>query len=529
MSKSANNGIDPLVLINKYGTDALRYTLIREVTGAGQDIRLEYDRKTDESASVEASRNFTNKLWNASRFVMMNLGGQSPAELGVPDLDHLELADRWILSRFNRVVAAVRGHLDQYGMGEAAKDLYEFIWGDFCDWYIELVKARLQTPGVSKRTAQQTLAFVLDGILKLLHPFMPHITEEVWHTLTQVGNDQFLALQPYPTPFAGLVDDPLEQRFTLLFNTVRTVRNLRAEAGIKPGQRIETILESDNPQERRILRATADYLKDLGKIDTLVIAGGDPPPAPTPSPSSFLIGTFLAPLGNLWKSLYPLLERPLDYTADFLADSHRPALTLLWLVVGLIGLRLASGVAQAVDSTPLFGDLMELVGLYYSVTLVRRHLLSDGDRQQLQRSLGAWWREVMGPEPPARRSPGSAPLPQASLPLAPERAHQGNGNGHGGNGQNHGVSAEPRQLFAGVTGTVQVLIPLTGLVDIEALRAKLTKDLTKVQGEAQALAGRLSNPGFVDKAPAAVVAGARESLAEAEAQATMLRDRLQRL
>jgi valyl-tRNA synthetase len=338
-----------------------------------------------------------------------------------------------------------------------------------------------------------------------------------------------LALQPYPTPFAGLVDDPLEQRFTLLFNTVRTVRNLRAEAGIKPGQRIETILESDNPQERRILRATADYLKDLGKIDTLVIAGGDPPPAPTPSPSSFLIGTFLAPLGNLWKSLYPLLERPLDYTADFLADSHRPALTLLWLVVGLIGLRLASGVAQAVDSTPLFGDLMELVGLYYSVTLVRRHLLSDGDRQQLQRSLGAWWREVMGPEPPARRSPGSAPLPQASLPLAPERAHQGNGNGHGGNGQNHGVSAEPRQLFAGVTGTVQVLIPLTGLVDIEALRAKLTKDLTKVQGEAQALAGRLSNPGFVDKAPAAVVAGARESLAEAEAQATMLRDRLQRL
>jgi valyl-tRNA synthetase len=129
MSKSANNGIDPLVLINKYGTDALRYTLIREVTGAGQDIRLEYDRKTDESASVEASRNFTNKLWNASRFVMMNLAGQSPAALGVPDLDHLELADRWILSRFNRVVAAVRGHLDQYGMGEAAKDLYEFIWG----------------------------------------------------------------------------------------------------------------------------------------------------------------------------------------------------------------------------------------------------------------------------------------------------------------------------------------------------------------------------------------------------------------
>jgi valyl-tRNA synthetase len=95
----------------------------------------------------------------------------------------------------------VRGHLDTYGMGEAAKELYEFIWGDFCDWYIELVKPRLQGDNpASKRVAQQTLAFVLDGILKLLHPFMPHITEEVWHTLTQVGDDQFLAVQPYPTP-----------------------------------------------------------------------------------------------------------------------------------------------------------------------------------------------------------------------------------------------------------------------------------------------------------------------------------------
>jgi valyl-tRNA synthetase len=532
MSKSANNGIDPLVLINKYGTDALRYTLIREVTGAGQDIRLEYDRKTDESSSVEASRNFTNKLWNASRFVMMNLGGQSPAELGVPDLDHLELADRWILSRFNRVVQTVRGHLDQYGMGEAAKDLYEFIWGDFCDWYIELVKARLQTPGVSKRTAQQTLAFVLDGILKLLHPFMPHITEEVWHTLTQVGDDQFLALQPYPTPFAGLMDDPLEEQFSLLFNTVRTVRNLRAEAGIKPGQRIETILESDNPQERQILRATADYLKDLGKIDTLVIAGGDSAPAPVAPSGSFSVGTALAPLGHLWKSLYPLLETPLDYATDFLADSRRPALTLLWLLVGLIGLRLASGVAAAVDSTPLFGDLMELVGLYYTVTLVRRHLLSGGDRQQLRQSLGAWWAEVIGPEPPARPAPRSTPLPQASLPLASDLANQGNGRDNGAHGQSHGVStpaAPPRQLFAGVTGTVQVLIPLTGLVDVEALRAKLTKDLAKVEAEAQALTGRLNNPGFVDKAPAAVVTGAREALAEAETQATILRDRLERL
>ncbi|MEO0541687.1 MAG: valine--tRNA ligase, partial [Cyanobacteria bacterium P01_A01_bin.105] len=164
MSKSKNNGIDPLILIGKYGTDALRYTLIREVAGAGQDIRLDYNRKTDESSSVEASRNFANKLWNASRFVMMNLAGQTPKALGEPGWVNLELVDRWILSRYNQTVQQTRDSLNGYGMGEAAKGLYEFIWGDFCDWYIELVKPRLQgEDAVSKKTAQQTLAFVLDG------------------------------------------------------------------------------------------------------------------------------------------------------------------------------------------------------------------------------------------------------------------------------------------------------------------------------------------------------------------------------
>ncbi|MDJ0565887.1 MAG: valine--tRNA ligase, partial [Microcystis sp. M49629_WE12] len=137
MSKSANNGIDPLILIDKYGTDALRYTLIREVAGAGQDISLQYNRKTDESESVEAARNFANKIWNASRFVMMNLEGKTPEELGEPALENLELADCWILSRYHQTVQKTRDYLENYGMGEAAKGLYEFIWRDFCDWYIE--------------------------------------------------------------------------------------------------------------------------------------------------------------------------------------------------------------------------------------------------------------------------------------------------------------------------------------------------------------------------------------------------------
>ncbi|NET37122.1 MAG: valine--tRNA ligase [Cyanothece sp. SIO1E1] len=372
MSKSANNGIDPLILIEKYGTDALRYTLIREVAGAGQDIRLEYNRKTDESASVEASRNFTNKLWNAARFVIMNLG-ESPAHalgasqsLAIAPTTNLELSDRWILSRFHQVIRQTRNDVDHYGLGEAAKGLYEFIWGDFCDWYIELVKSRLFGDGDSKAVAQQTLAYVLEGILKLLHPFMPHITEEIWHTLTQATTGQALALQAYPAVDEALIDADLEQQFDLLIGTIRTIRNLRAEASIKPGVKIQTILQSENDRERDLLNATVAYIQDLAKVEQLTIVA----------------------------------------------------------------------------------------------------------------------------------TPNAAPQ---------------------------------QQTIAGVVGTVQVLIPLSGVVDVAVLQAKLEKDLAKAEGEIKSLSGRLGNPGFVAKAPESVVQGARAALAEAEKQAEMLRDRLSRL
>jgi len=366
MSKSANNGIDPLILMDKYGTDALRYTLVREVAGAGQDIRLEYNRKTDESASVEASRNFANKLWNASRFVLLNLEGQTPAQLGQPNPQELELADRWILSRFHQTVAHTHSQIETYGLGEAAKGLYEFIWGDLCDWYIELVKSRLQGEDpASRRTAQQTLAQVVTGTLELLHPFMPHITEEIWQTLTQAAPGEALAVQTYPEPEATLIDPALEAQFDLIIGTLRTIRNLRAEAGIKPGDKIRVILQSDRPEERQVLTRGQSYLQTLGRLETLTITA----------------------------------------TLD----------------------------------------------------------------------------------------------------------------------------ADLKQTIVGVVGTVQVLIPLAGFVDVEALRAKITKDLSKVEADIKALNGRLSNPGFVDKAPAEVVQGAREALAEAQKQAQILQDRLQRL
>jgi valyl-tRNA synthetase len=367
MSKSANNGIDPLVLINKYGTDALRYTLVKEVAGAGQDIRIEYNRKTDESASVEASRNFTNKLWNAARFVMMNLDGQTPQQLSKPALEALEPSDRWILSRYYQVVQQTSENIDNYGLGEAAKGLYDFIWGDFCDWYIELVKSRLQndSPAPWRQTAQQTLAYVLEGILKLLHPFMPHITEEIWHTLTQSGDEQTLALQSYPEANTTLIDLDLEQQFDLLISTIRTIRNLRAEADIKPGVKVTVFLQSERDSERQILTPGQSYIQDLAKVESL----------------------------NIVANLDPDIE---------------PAI-------------------------------------------------------------------------------------------------------------------------AGVTGTVQVLIPLAGVVDVVALRTKLEKSLSKVEAEVKSLSGRLGNPNFVDKAPPEVVKAAQDALAEAEKQAEILRERLQHL
>ena len=277
MSKSKNNGIDPLVLINKYGTDALRYSLVKEVTGAGQDIRLDYNRKTDESTTVETARNFANKLWNASRFVMMNLDGVETRTAGLPT-ENLELADRWILSRYAQTVLQVREQLDAYSMGEATKSLYEFFWGDFCDWYIELVKSRLQEDAnpTSRATVQQTLAFVLDGILRLLHPFMPHVTEEIWQLLTygtsEPSSDRaVLAIQPYPEIDTTHINEELEEQFKLIIGTIRTIRNLRAEAEIKPSLKVKVILQSDSDRERTLLEAGQSYILDLARVEDLAI------------------------------------------------------------------------------------------------------------------------------------------------------------------------------------------------------------------------------------------------------------------
>ncbi|MEM6426926.1 MAG: class I tRNA ligase family protein, partial [Cyanobacteria bacterium P01_D01_bin.128] len=528
MSKTKGNGIDPLVLINRYGTDALRYTLIREVAGAGQDISLEYDRKTDESASVEASGKFANKLWNASRFVMMNLAGQTPQSLGEPEPGSLELCDRWILSRFNRTVQTTSDRFTQYGLGEAAKDLYEFIWGDFCDWYIELVKPRLQADdAASKRVAQQTLAYVLDGILKLLHPFMPHITEEVWHTLTQTGEETCLALQPYPQVNGQLISNELEQQFTLMIGTVRTIRNLRAEVGIKPSAAIAALLQSDSAAERQILEATRSYIGDLAKVSELTITASLDAEAPESSaaeaPQAPPAGAApeTAPVAQ---SVMALLERPVITISQFYSQAKKPLKTLVLLFALLVVLRILGAAVGTIESIPLLPGLLRLVGIGYSAWFIRQNLWLAGDRRQTAQRFSQFWQQIVGQA--AARSAQQSTITVPSTPVQPQPKPQI------ADAAAQSTAAEPEaspKMIAGVIGTVQVLIPLTGVVDVDALRAKVEKDLGKVEGEIKSLSGRLSNSGFVDKAPAQVVQGARDALAEAQKQAEILRDRLKML
>lgn len=233
MSKSAGNGIDPLPLIERYGADALRFALVREVAGAGQDIRLDYDRASGNSATVEGARNFANKLWNATRFALINLGGETPASLGEPDPAALTLADRWILSRLARVNGETAERYGSYALGEAAKGLYEFAWNEVCDWTIELLKRRLNPrPAVEgkplsaevladQRVARQVLAKVLNELLVLLHPLMPHLSEELWHGLTGAPEGTFLALQAWPALDAAALDAALEAQFAELIEAIR--------------------------------------------------------------------------------------------------------------------------------------------------------------------------------------------------------------------------------------------------------------------------------------------------------------------
>ena len=272
MSKSSGNGIDPLLLIDKYGSDALRFALLREVAGAGQDIRLDFDRKENTSSTVEASRNFANKLWNATKFVLINKTFSENCSLNESDEKYLELSDKWILSKLNQLNTKVSNLLIEYKLGESAKLLYEFAWNDFCDWYVEFAKQKFNNKeSHNRKISEKILIKVLTDVLVMMHPFMPHITEELWHKLQIKPEQILLSLQKWPVLEKKYINSQIDKSFQELFEIIRLIRNLRVELGLKPSQLVPVYLISDNVQLTNFLKTLIVDIKTFTKSSEVII------------------------------------------------------------------------------------------------------------------------------------------------------------------------------------------------------------------------------------------------------------------
>jgi len=257
MSKSKGNVIDPLDVMSEYGTDAFRFTLAA-MAAMGRDIKLAEDR-------ISGYQNFVNKLWNAARFVQMNLsnsnGDRSDSAL---DDGSLDFAARWIRSRLAFTVAEARAAIDAYRFNDYANVLYQFTWHEFCDWYIEMSKLALNSadPEISRRS-RKLLRELLDQILLLLHPITPFVTEEIW----QVGGEPrpSIMVQPYPRPRSGWRDESTEARMTFLMDIIRAIRNLRTEMNCPPGREVRVIF-CGSETDRNFLCEQESYLRALARV-----------------------------------------------------------------------------------------------------------------------------------------------------------------------------------------------------------------------------------------------------------------------
>ena len=307
MSKTLGNGIDPIDLIDKYGADATRLSLLQQA-GKNQDIKYS-EKRTD------IAGNFCNKLWNASRFVLMNLNEATTGEL--PPRTQQTSADRWILSQLRDTIITVNANLNTYDMDDAARALYEFFWNDFCDWYVEMAKPRLRAPepteqmewtdqielteqkgakgsaespgqtGAAQTTAQNMLAYVLETTLRLLHPMIPFITEEIWQALPQVRSRKIeidtqpltICLAPYPEAdvCADWNDPAACQSIAYTIATTRAIRNMRSELDIPPGARLTVAVVAARPEAEAALRENGDMMVDLARLQTNLLFLNAPP------------------------------------------------------------------------------------------------------------------------------------------------------------------------------------------------------------------------------------------------------------
>jgi valyl-tRNA synthetase len=260
MSKTKGNVIDPLEVMEQYGTDALRFTLAA-FAAQGRDIKLDEER-------IEGYRNFCNKLWNASRFVFMNLEGYE----GTCQLDEKSqksIADQWILSRLNATTQDVNLALESFKFNDAALSVYKFIWNEYCDWYIEFVKSRLLKDGPGKNAAQNVLLHVLEAALKLLHPFMPFITEEIWQKLPKNGDS--IMVSAFPEFEADKSDHKIESDMASVMEVITGVRNIRGEMNLNPGLKLNALVKTRNTDLEATLKKHVSFIRELARVDQITI------------------------------------------------------------------------------------------------------------------------------------------------------------------------------------------------------------------------------------------------------------------
>ena len=258
MSKTKGNVIDPLEVMEQYGTDALRFTLAA-FAAQGRDIKLAEDR-------IEGYRNFCNKLWNASRFVFMNLEDYK-GSCALDERSKFSSADLWILSRLNRATKDVNEALEAFRFNDAALTVYKFIWNEYCDWYIELTKSKLVDPGSQRVAAQNMLIHVLDSALKLLHPFMPFITEEIWQKLPQ--NEDSIMVSAFPEYREAQTNEAIEKEMAVIMEVITGIRNIRGEMNLNPGLKLNVLVKTQNSAIQQTLQYHGEYVRELARVEQL--------------------------------------------------------------------------------------------------------------------------------------------------------------------------------------------------------------------------------------------------------------------
>ncbi len=263
MSKSKGNVIDPLTIVDEYGADAFRYTLCA-FAAMGRDIKLSTDR-------IGGYRNFVNKLWNASRFALMNLENFERAENGLTGLS-LSQADQWILNRYAFAAVEVNNALTNYKFNDAASILYSFTWHEFCDWYIELSKDNLYGDDIVARQSTQMVLFtVLEGLLRMLHPILPFVTEEIWHALPGERETASIMQADYPTAALIETDTTVVADMELVMDVIRAIRNVRGELDVPPGKRIKVVLDCQSESVVQAIMTGQEYIHSLARVDNLVV------------------------------------------------------------------------------------------------------------------------------------------------------------------------------------------------------------------------------------------------------------------